>query len=379
MWNRQSAARAAALFLFVATAACAGGAPAGAPRIELDTSTARTTVDVIGLSAEDLRVLDAERTRDEWAAILRVTVAVGDDQPAMPGSYGVAGARLRFTPMFPLDAGRPYEATLTLPGGPPALQATLSLPARDATPVTLVSEVYPTADSVPENLLRLYVHFSAPMGLKGGLDYIHLLDADGNEVIDPFLPLDTEFWNDDRTRYTVFLDPGRQKRGIAPIAEMGRSLTAGQSYTLVVDAAWRDGDGLPLVAPYRRTLRVGAADERPLDHTTWEIGAPHSGSSDPLVVTFSEPLDHGLLLRALGVTAPDGSAISGDVVVAKGEQKWSCAPKTPWAAGAHHLVAFAMLEDLAGNRIGRAFEVDQFDRSDRSAEPEKTRIPFVIP
>ena len=87
----------------------------------------------------------------------------------------------------------------------------------------------PTADVVPENQLRLYIHFSAPMGLKGGLDYIHLLDDAGNEVKDPFLPLDTEFWNDDRTRYTVFFDPGRQKRGIAPIAEMGRSLTAGKA------------------------------------------------------------------------------------------------------------------------------------------------------
>ena len=34
--------------------------------------------------------------------------------------------------------------------------------------------------------------------------------------------------------------------------------------------------------------------------------------------------------------------------------------------------------DVAGNRIGRAFEVDQFDRTDRSAEPEKTLIPFSV-
>ena len=57
---------------------------------------------------------------------------------------------------------------------------------------------------------------------------------------------------------------------------------------------------------------------------------------------------------------------------------WSFTPKEFWKAGTHHIVAFAMLEDLAGNRIGRAFEVDQFDRSDKSAEPEKTLIPFLI-
>ncbi len=37
-----------------------------------------------------------------------------------------------------------------------------------------------------------------------------------------------------------------------------------------------------------------------------------------------------------------------------------------------------MLEDLAGNRIGRAFEVDNFDRVDRTPEAERTAIPFTV-
>jgi hypothetical protein len=37
-----------------------------------------------------------------------------------------------------------------------------------------------------------------------------------------------------------------------------------------------------------------------------------------------------------------------------------------------------MLEDLAGNRIGRPFEVDNFDRTDDAAEPERTLIPLVV-
>jgi hypothetical protein len=97
-----------------------------------------------------------------------------------------------------------------------------------------------------------------------------------------------------------------------------------------------------------------------------------------LVIAFPEPLDHGLLLRALGVQSPAGRPIAGDIVVSPHEVTWSFTPKEPWQAGAHNLVAFAMLEDLAGNRIGRAFEVDRFDRTDKSAEPEKTLIPFVV-
>jgi hypothetical protein len=175
----------------------------------------------------------------------------------------------------------------------------------------------------------------------------------------------------------VFFDPGRQKRGIAPIAAMGRSLTEGKTYTLVVDAEWLDGNGLKLKAPFRRSFQVGPADLQPLDPKSWKIQAPPAGSREPLVVAFPEALDHGLLLRAMGVAA-GGAAVPGEVAVGEREVQWSFTPREAWKPGGYAIVAFAMLEDLAGNRIGRPFEVDQFDRTDRTPEPEKTLVPFVI-
>jgi hypothetical protein len=222
----------------------------------------------------------------------------------------------------------------------------------------------------------MYIHFSAPMGRRGGLEHVHLLDEDGDEVRGPFLPLDADFWNDDRTRYTVFFDPGRVKQGLTPREEMGPSLEAGREYTLVVDAAWLDGDGLPLREAFRRTFRVGPADERPLDPDAWRIAPPKAGTRDAVVVTFPEPLDHGLLLRAMGVASGLGVPIDGDVGVEAHETRWLFTPADPWPAGEHQLVVLSILEDLAGNRIGRAFEVDNFERVDRSPEPDVTRIPF---
>ena len=141
--------------------------------------------------------------------------------------------------------GRQYHVTFA-PAGAGADHRDVACPPRDTTPTTMVAQVYPTADVVPENQLRLYIHFSAPMGMKGGLDYVHLLDEAGKEVKDPFLPLDAEFWNDDRTRYTVFFDPGRQKRGIPPIAEHGPIADRGQVVHAGGRREWRDGNGLPL-------------------------------------------------------------------------------------------------------------------------------------
>jgi hypothetical protein len=62
------------------------------------------------------------------------------------------------------------------------------------------------------------------MGRTAGLGHIRLVDENGREVVDPFLPLDVAFWNDDRTRFTVFFDPGRVKRGILPNERMGWGL-----------------------------------------------------------------------------------------------------------------------------------------------------------
>jgi hypothetical protein len=310
-------------------------------------------------------------TREQWNEIFRVSV--GEGQPAVLGDYRVADGTIRFTPMFPLDPGRQYHVVFT----PANLKATVALPASPLQPSTVVSHVYPSTGVVPENQLRLYIHFSAPMGLKGGLDYVRLLNARGEIVIDPFLPLDTEFWNGDRTRYTVFFDPGRQKRGITPNQQMGRSLVPGQRYTLVVDREWRDANGLPLKESFRREFRVGPADERPLDTSAWRIAAPPAETREALVVTFPEALDHGLLLRAMGV-ARDGQPLHGEVSIEAAETRWVFRPRETWRAGRYNLVALGVLEDLAGNRIGRAFEVDQFDRVDGSRELARVAIPFSV-
>jgi hypothetical protein len=386
MHNVKSAALLAALFFFAACGVGTGGAgaagcvlgfgrEAGPPRVELVTDAQASTIHVAGLTSEQRASLRDTTSREAWQAVF--TVAVAPDQPPMLGDYAFDGDRVVFTPMFPFDPGRQYFVSFTPPGAT-AITATVGLPATHTTPTTVVAQVYPSGDVIPENQLRLYIHFSAPMGMKGGLEYVHLLDDRGQAVKDPFLPLDAEFWNGDRTRYTVFFDPGRQKRGIPVIEEMGRSLTEGKSYTLVVDAEWRDGNGLPLKEQFRRTFRVAAPDERPLDPSAWQIEAPAAGTRTPVTVAFPEPLDHGLLLRALGVQGADGQPLGGEIVVGRDEMTWTFTPKELWKAGAHHLVAFAMLEDLAGNRIGRAFEVDQFDRSDKSAEPDKTLVPFTV-
>ena len=367
-----------------------------APRIELSFSrSGGGTVDVMGLPPDDLLQL-AQRTLtpEEWTALLRVAVAseagAAIDRPAVLGTYLIADGTLRFTPRFPFDPGQRYNVVLDpsrlrpTDGVPPApwrlrpLETSITVPAPEGHPTTRVVGVFPSADVVPENQLRLYISFSAPMGLAGGSGHVRLVDQIGRPVDDPFLPLDVDLWNEDRTRFTVLFDPGRVKRGILPNEQMGRALIVGQTYTLLVDEAWRDAGGQPLAAPFRREFRVGPPEEHAIDPAAWRLHAPPASTRAPLVVSFPAPLDYGLLRRALTVSTIRGEQVAGDIQLEAGETRWLFIPRAPWQAGEYRLLASSILEDVAGNRIGRPFEVNDLGSEKVESEPTSAALPFRV-
>ncbi len=342
-------------------------------------------IEYVGLSYKELDALAGARySPQQWSDILHVSVSDGQSIQVV-GRYEVIDDTVRFTPTFPFDAGRSYSVSFypaRVPGASsiqlvPPISATVTLPRPANVPSTVVAHLYPSGDVIPENQLRMYIEFSAPMGRRSGIEYVALLDAKGKEVEGPFLPLDYEFWNADRTRFTVFFDPGRVKHDILPNRQMGRALEVGKTYTLLVRSEWQDTNGLPLKESFRRTFRVGPPDTHPLDTAQWRIEPPRAGAQTPLVVTFPEPVDHGLLFRALGVRR-SGAVVDGDVTVGGNETQWSFTPHEPWQAGDYNLLALSILEDRAGNQIGRAFEVDNFETVDKGPDPRTVTLPFHV-
>jgi hypothetical protein len=382
----RSALRAAVLASVLACAAACSRAPAppSAPGIRLTTpNSGPAFIEVVGVPSDTLASLERARLAPErWPAVFRV--AVDAQGPPVLGKYVIEDGTVKFTPLFPFDPGRHYEVRFDASAAigdegarAQPMVATVGLPAREIVPSTVVSGIYPSGDVIPENQLRMYIAFSAPMGIRSGVDFITLKDEKGADVPGPFLPLDYEFWNRDRTRFTVFFDPGRVKKGILPNRQMGRALKAGHSYTLVVGTEWRDANGAPLKSTFTHTFRVGPADTRPLDPAEWRIAAPKAGERGPLVVTFPEPLDHGLLFRALAVKR-GGDVLDGDIAIEDHETRWAFTPKEAWRAGGYDLLALSILEDRAGNEIGRAFEVDNFETVDKGPEPKTVTVPFRI-
>jgi hypothetical protein len=361
------------------------------PRIELKRISADSaSVDVVGLPPADLSALSASTlTSDEWNALLRITVGDPDsaDRPAVLGTYTVGDGVLRFTPRFSFDPGQRYDVRLdpsrlrsqsaSAAWRSQIIRTSVTLPAPEGRATTRVVAVFPGADEVPENLLRIYITFSAPMSLGGASGHVQLLDEHERVVEDAFLPLDVDLWNDNRTRYTVLFDPGRVKRGILPNEQMGRALVAGHHYTLVVDEGWRDAAGQALAASFRRGFRAGPPADDALDPQAWRIEAPPAGTRDPLRVTFPASLDHALLQRALTVSLND-DRLAGDVQAADGDTRWLFSPAAPWRAGEYQLHASSILEDVAGNRIGRPFEVEQLAAGRLRSEARAAVLPFRV-
>ena len=181
----------------------------------------------------------------DWRKLLQVSVEPEDVRsaiglPAISGEYLLDERCVYFKPQFPFQPGVRYRATFTPPGQKP-ISSVFQIPLVKREPTTVVSQIYPSADVLPENLLKFYLYFSAPMSGGHIYEQIHLTNEKGDAVELPFLEIDEELWNADMTRLTLFLDPGRIKRGVKPLEEIGPALEEGKRYTLTIAREWLDG------------------------------------------------------------------------------------------------------------------------------------------
>jgi hypothetical protein len=144
-----------------------------------------------------------------WSSVFRVYAGdVSAATPAMLGTYEVTAGELSFRPRFPISPGVRVTAVLTVPGAK-AVERTFTIPEAAAREATRVIGVYPSAPVIPENLLKLYIEFSAPMARGEAWHHLRLRKDDGSAVDLPFLEIDQELWDAEGKRLTVLFDPGR--------------------------------------------------------------------------------------------------------------------------------------------------------------------------
>lgn len=318
---------------------------------------------LLGCGTAPAITLEPSSARAEGVDSLRVHVD-GAADPVF-GETAREGGALVFRPRFPFKPGVTYRVVAG------DVERTFTLPAPE-TPRTSLTRVYPTADVLPENLLKFYLHFSGPMP-KGEVYRRVSLWQGSRKVELPFLEIGEELWDHGNRRVTLLFDPGRIKSGLVPREEEGPALERGKTYTLVVDGAWPDVHGKPLLAGFKKTFKVVEPDETQPDPKTWTWTLPKAGAREPLELRFPEPLDAGLLARVLVV-----EGVEGEVELDRAETLWRFTPKAPWPAGDRALLVDTVLEDLAGNNIERPFEVDVIRPAERRLSRKLLRLPFVL-
>jgi hypothetical protein len=323
--------------------------------------------------------LEAGAAKSDALVEKRFTVQVEPDNvlnsiglPNIIGKYNLASDRIEFRPQFPLQPGIRYRAVFYAKSNRP-VTSVFEIPKPKREPGTVVREIYPTTDLLPENLLKFYLYFSAPMSGGHIYEHIRLHDESGRAVELPFLEIDEELWNPDMTRLTLFLDPGRIKRGVKPLEEVGPALQAGKHYTLTIDSAWLDGTGTPLKSSFEKKFRVAEVDREAPDLAKWEIVAPKPETKGPLRIRFTDPMDHALAIRMITVDKTRGTATLHDH-----ERLWTFVPDQPWKAGRYRLLVQTTIEDLAGNNVGKPFEVDLFSDVQKRLTREVVERAFEV-
>jgi hypothetical protein len=335
------------------------------------------------------RLARATRPTDLLKSIFRVTVAQepcaeSNDLPGLSGRYLLLEDEIQFVPTFPFERDVKYRATFD-----PSLLETLQLeePATlefaiasedEGVEPTVVTQVFPTCNVLPENLLRFYLHFSSSMERGRALEQIALLDSDGEPVEDALYRPPVELWDRNMRRLTVLLDPGRLKRWVGPNLALGPPLKAGQQYILEIGSGMIDQYGRPLREPYYKHFLAGYPVREPIAVKEWQLHRPAAGSRQPVALTFSRPLDRALAFETIRIESEDGSVIEGQADVDRCETRWSLTPVSPWTAGVYRVRVDSRLEDICGNTPTGAFERRLDDGLGSATEPEHSSFIFRL-
>jgi len=310
----------------------------------------------------------AQLPDDSIKTLLQVRLLTAEDQPSILGDYSFLDDLVIFEPLIPFTQGLTYEVRLA---GRPI--AKIEIPQTDHKDAPLLSAIYPTQDTLPHNLLKIYLQFSRPMREGQSLQHISVLKNGRDTIPAVFLDLQPELWNIDRTLLTLWLDPGRIKRDLQPNQRLGEPIENGATYRLVIGADWTDTRGLSLQQDYHKDFFVISRDSLSPDPERWTIRVPEAGTKKPVIIYFHEALDGVLLREAIRIADGQGKYLPGTVELRDEETIYLFTPEGSWSKGTYLMESEARLEDLAGNNLNRPFDRDLKDNTVRVSKEIYTR------
>jgi hypothetical protein len=307
-------------------------------------------------------------TQQAWQEVFPV-VTKESDGIAIDGTYEVHETAVSFTPRFPFVHGVSYIASFNLeelaknfneiylPKTESGwLELQFTVPKKESVQPS-VAAVYPSSDTLPENLLKFHIAFNTPMTRAEVYQHVKLLDRRGNEIEKAFLVVDQELWDNEMKMVTLLLDPGRIKRGLKPNVEMGPALEAGNTYSLVVEPGWENAYGDKTGNIFIKEFQCFPADRVIPETQRWNVLAP-SLPAGVLTFRLNESFDRVLLADAIRVFDNHDRPVNGKTIILEKESTIEFVPDIGWRNEVYTVRVNPLLEDLAGNNLTRLFDED---------------------
>ncbi len=277
-----------------------------------------------------------------------------DELTSATAIYGIINSTEKYytiTPLVPLDVNTRY--TLFYEDNLDYFEIST-----ESTPGSLlrVESIYPSASELPENLLKWYIKFSKPINDTQVYNHIHVVNAAGDTLKRTILPLENVLIDSSGTLLTLWVEPGRQKRGLGPNTALGGVFNAGEQYSLIVANTLKDRNGIPINAEYRKVFKTIEADRIKPSLKNWNIRIPKAHSKQVLQILLTEQLDFGSTLDRFTLFDTDGNQLQGVWSLTNSETQLNFVPAQKWLKGGYKIMADPRIEDLAGNNLDRLFD-----------------------
>ncbi|GAA4278685.1 hypothetical protein [Aquimarina mytili] len=288
-----------------------------------------------------------------------VNIYVWDSDLNQPTEYPLEGNYKKdgdnvvaFTPNFPLLHNTQYVLIASTTRG--KIQKRFTLPKQKMTPLE-VSTIYPTADTLPENLLRAYIEFSQPMKTTNNLEHIKLINSKGEEIKGAIFNNAYELWDTSQKRLTIIFDPARVKTDLVANKNLGRALQPGEQFSIKIDSL-QDIYGQKLQQTYIKTFNVVNQDTISPNVNDWTFELPKSNTKKPLQIQFKAAIDRMSLFSRIGLIDKDEKPIKGKIEIKNNEKGWYFVPESKWKTGEYQIIVNSRLEDPSGNNLNGLFD-----------------------
>lgn len=300
--------------------------------------------------SEFSKVSGANWSYDELAVFVTNETGVKSPIPVQ-GTFSYSSNDLIFTPYYPFERGLTYTVRTKDLNTGKYFNRDFVLESIEKRDIAELLRIYPSAEELPENLIRFYLYFNTPMRKGEALQHIHLLDSIGNKDIKAFMQFKQELWSPDGKRLTLLFDPGRIKRGVSTNLTLGPALLKGNTYQLTISGEWQDVYGQKLGTTVKKTFKIGAAYRTAIDISNWSLNEPEVESTKPLTIQLHRIMDHALVQSMMQIKTEEDQTIQGSWGILESESVLYFSPVEKWQKGNYKIILNSSLEDVAGNNL----------------------------